>query len=155
MPKNDNAHSLRLLDSLRKNCGDDVAEEFAQSYPLSKSANIEKKFKWAEAVCSYLEGNFSKEEILKICMECRCNDGKSIADKLLKYLKRTDSIEKFVEAFNCNETFAQLEYINDKNIFLLSGMLLCVCQKDTGSIAGNVVFVYIGKCEGNISESIW
>lgn len=59
MPKNDNAHSLRLLDSLRKNCGDDVAEEFAQSYPLSKSANIEKKFKWAEAVC----GNFSKEDI--------------------------------------------------------------------------------------------
>lgn len=129
MPKNDNAHSLRLLDSLRKNCGDDVAEEFAQSYPLSKSANIEKKFRWAEAVCSYLEGNFSKEEILKIRMECRCNDGKSIADKLLKYLKKTDSIQEFVEAFNRNETFAQLEYINDKKIYFCYPECYCACVK--------------------------
>lgn len=64
MPKNDNAQSIRLVDSLRKNCSDAVAEELAQRYPLSKSADFEKKFKWAEGVCSYLDSNFSEDEIL-------------------------------------------------------------------------------------------
>jgi len=129
MPKNDNAQSIRLVDSLRKNCGDVAAEELAQRYPLSKSADFEKKFKWAEGVCSYLDSNFSEDEILKIRSECRCNDGKSIADKLLKYLKGSGSIEEFVDNFNRSETFAQLVYINDKKIYFCYPECYCPCVK--------------------------
>ncbi len=93
MAKNDNAHSIRFIDSLRKNIGNDVAEEFAEKYPLSKSANIEKKYEWAKNVCEYLDGHFDAETVMTLRKECRCNDGKSIANKIIKYLNKADSIE--------------------------------------------------------------
>lgn len=34
MPKNDNAHSLRMVDSLKKNISSDAAEQFVAEYPL-------------------------------------------------------------------------------------------------------------------------
>lgn len=58
MAKNDNAHSVRLGDSLERNVGQDTAREFREKYPLSKSANIDKKFKWAKTICEYMEGHF-------------------------------------------------------------------------------------------------
>lgn len=44
MPQNDNAHSIRMVSSLEKNAGKDAAREVEEKYPLSMSANIEKKF---------------------------------------------------------------------------------------------------------------
>lgn len=93
MAKNDNAHSLRMINSLRKNIGDDVADEFEETYPLSKAANIEKKYEWAKKVCQHLEEHFDTETIMAIRKECRCNDGKSIANKILKYKNQADSTE--------------------------------------------------------------
>lgn len=40
MSKNDNAHSIRMIESLRK-VDDSRANDFNDKYPLSKSANIE------------------------------------------------------------------------------------------------------------------
>lgn len=42
MVKNDNAHSVRLVESLERHVGYDTAREFEVNYPLSKSADIEK-----------------------------------------------------------------------------------------------------------------
>ena len=56
MTKNDNAHSLRMVESLKRNIGEAEACEFEKKYPLSKSADIEKKFEWAKATCSYGSG---------------------------------------------------------------------------------------------------
>ena len=42
MAKNDNAHSVRLVDSLERHIGYDTAREFEVNYPLSKSADIKK-----------------------------------------------------------------------------------------------------------------
>ncbi|MDD6035457.1 MAG: DUF6144 family protein [Lachnospiraceae bacterium] len=108
MVKNDNAHSVRLVESLRKNVGYQEADEFEAKYPLSKSAGIEKKYEWAKDACNYLEEHFDTETIIKLRKECRCNDGKSIANKILKYLNKANSIEQFVNTFNENETFAFL-----------------------------------------------
>ena len=58
MAKNDNAHAVRLGSSLVQTVGPEKAREFAETYPLSKSASIEKKFDWAHNVCDYLEKNF-------------------------------------------------------------------------------------------------
>lgn len=44
MPQNDNAHSIRMVSSLEKNAGKDATREVEEKYPLSVSANIEKKF---------------------------------------------------------------------------------------------------------------
>lgn len=116
MAKNDNAHSVRLVESLERNVGYDIAKEFAEKYPLSKSANIEKKYQWAKTICNYLNEHFDTNTITTIRKECRCHDGKSIASKFLKYLNKVDSIKEFVYLFNQNETFAELEYISDNKI---------------------------------------
>lgn len=68
----------------------------------------------AKNTCSYLEEHFDTDTIIRIRKVCRCNDGKSIASKLLKYLNRANSIEEFVNTFNQNETFAFMEYVSDK-----------------------------------------
>ena len=92
MAKNDNAHAVRLVDSLERHVGYDAARKLEINYPLSKSADIEKKYKWAKDICHYLEEHFDTDTIISIRKECRCNDGKSIASKLLKYLHKADSI---------------------------------------------------------------
>lgn len=129
MAKNDNAQSVRLVESLKRNVGCDTAKEFEGKYPLSKSAGIEKKFEWAKSACDFLEENFDADTILKIRKECRCNDGKSIANKILKYMNKTDSIEAFVNLFNQNETFASFEYISDNKILFCYPECYCACVK--------------------------
>lgn len=37
MAKNDNAHSVRLVNSVERNAGHDAAGEFEGKYPLSKN----------------------------------------------------------------------------------------------------------------------
>ena len=69
MPKNDNAHSLRLAESLRNNHCPALAEQLENQYPLSKSATIEKKFEWARQASALLEANLAEEEIIKVRKE--------------------------------------------------------------------------------------
>lgn len=153
MAKNDNAHSVRLVNSLKRNAGYDIAQEFEQKYPLSKSANIEKKFEWAKAACSYLEEHFDKDTMIQIRKDCRCNDGKSIADKLLKYLNRADSIEGFVSLFNQNETFAFLEYISENKILYCYPECYCSCVKRVSQeLSGTWCYCTLGNAEKIFSE---
>lgn len=153
MAKNDNAHAIRLAESLVKNAGYETAKEFEEKYPLSKSAAIEKKFEWAKNVCSYLEQNFDKDTIIKIRKECRCNDGKSIANKLLKYLNKADSIEGFVNAFNQNETFAFLEYVNDNKILFCYPECYCACVKRVPrGLSETWCYCTLGNAEGIFRE---
>lgn len=129
MAKNDNAHAIRMIDSLRQTVGEDAAYAFGEAYSLSKSANIEKKFEWASDVCKYLEANYDEATIEKIRKECRCNDGKSIANKILKYLNKAESIETFVDDFNSHETFAFLEYKTENKIVFCYPECYCACVK--------------------------
>lgn len=66
MAKNDNAHSVRLVDSLERHIGYDTAREFEVNYPLSKSADIKKKYLWANTICNYLEEHFNTDTIICI-----------------------------------------------------------------------------------------
>ena len=153
MAKNDNAHAVRLADSLRKYAGDDAAEEFGGSYPLSKSASIEKKYEWARSACSYLEGHFETDAIIAIRKECRCNDGKSIANKLLKYLNQADSIEEFVNLFNAGEAFAALEYIDDHAVLFCYPQCYCACVKRVPKeLSKTWCYCTLGNAEGIFRE---
>lgn len=129
MANNDNMHLVRLTNSIKKYMGETEAIEFAERHPLSKSANIEKKFKWAKNTCEYLEKNFEEDKVIKIRKECRCNDGKSIAKKILKYLNKANSIEEFINTFNSKESFAQLEYVTDNKIVFCYPECYCSCVK--------------------------
>lgn len=153
MARNDNAHSTRLINSLNKNVGDSAAKEFDEKYPLSKSANIKKKYEWAKITCSYLEEHFDIDTIIKIRKECRCNDGKSIANKLLKYLNKADSIREFVSLFNNSETFAFLEYITDNKILFCYPQCYCACVKRVPQeVSKTWCYCTLGNAEGIFSE---
>lgn len=149
MEKNDNAHSIRMIESLRKNVGTKVAEEFEETYILSKSANIDKKYEWAKKVCSYLEENYDMSTIINIRKECRCNDGKSIANKLLKHLNKATDIEEFVRLFNQSETFAYLEYISDHKILFCYPQCYCACVKRVPQkLSKSWCYCTLGNAEG-------
>lgn len=153
MAKNDNAHSVRLADSLERNVGHETARKFDEKYPLSKSANIEKKYQWAKTICTYLEENFDTDAIIRIRKECRCNDGKSIAGKLLKYLNKADSIKEFVGLFNQNETFAFLEYISENKILFCYPECYCACVKRVPQkLSETWCYCTLGNAEGIFSK---
>lgn len=153
MMKNDNAHSVRLTESLRKNISNDIANDFEEKYPLSKSANIEKKFEWAVSACHYLEENLEPDEIINVRKECRCNDGKSIANKLLKYLNSSTSTLEFVNEFNNNETFAKLDYICDNKILFCYPECYCACVKRIpDELSKTWCYCTLGNAEGIFKE---
>ena len=74
MAKNDNTYALRFYNSLAQLDGE-AASRFAQEHPLSKSANYEKKFRWAKEQCRFLEENFSPEDIEAVRARCHCEAG--------------------------------------------------------------------------------
>lgn len=129
MAKNDNAHAVRLAESMTKYTGQSLAAEVAEKFPLSKSADIEKKHVWAENICGYLEENLGEEKVLQIRKECKCGDGRSTADKLIKYLNQAGSIEGMVALFNQRENFASLEYISDNKVLFCYPQCYCGCVK--------------------------
>lgn len=153
MAKNDNAHSIRLAQSLERNAGYDIANQFVEKHPLSKSANIEKKYQWAKTICNHLEEHFDTDAIIKIRKECRCNDGKSIARKFLKYLNKADSVKEFVYSFNQNETFASLEYISDNKLLFCYPECYCACVKRVPQeLSKTWCYCTLGNAEGIFSE---
>lgn len=149
MAKNDNAHSIRMVESLRKNVGTKAAEEFEETYILSKSANIDKKYEWAKKVCGYLEENYDTATIISIRKECRCNDGKSISNKLLKYLNKATDIEEFVRLFNQEESFAFMEYISEHKILFCYPQCYCACVKRVPQkLSKSWCYCTLGNAEG-------
>jgi len=153
MQKNDNAQSVRLVDSLAGNVGNDAAKEFEETYPLSKSADFKKKYEWAKLTCGYLEEHFDTDTIVKIRKECRCNDGKSIAGKLLKYLNKAHDIKEFVEKFNQNETFAFIEYVSDNRILFCYPECYCACVKRVPlELSKTWCYCTLGNAEGIFSR---
>lgn len=153
MAKNDNAHSIRLAQGLERNAGYDIANEFIEKHPLSKSANSEKKYQWAKTICNHLEEHFDTDTIIEIRKECRCNDGKSIARKFLKHLNKADSVKQFVCLFNQNETFASLEYISNNKILFCYPECYCACVKRVPQeLSKTWCYCTLGNAEGIFSE---
>ena len=72
MAKTDNPHSLRLYSSIQKHSDEETATRIANKISLSKSADIDKKFIWAESICTDLEKEFSENMIKLIRMDCAC-----------------------------------------------------------------------------------
>lgn len=129
MPKNDNAHSIRMVESIKTVIGNNEANEFEENYPLSKSANVNQKYEWAKETCEFLEKKYDRDTNMSIREKCICNDGKSTAFKMLKYLNQTISISEFVDIFNANENFASLEYIDNNKIMFCYPECYCGCVK--------------------------
>jgi hypothetical protein len=128
MPAMDNPHAIRLYDSLCANADKSLAEEFAHKFPLSKSADFERKFKWASDVCEYLERNFDDDAICNIREACNCDNGASKAIKMKAYLRNSTGLTDFAERFNSKETYARLETQGESLLFIYP-VCYCSCVK--------------------------
>jgi hypothetical protein len=142
-----------MVDSKNRNIGNEMAKQFEESYPLSKSADVKKKYDWALDTCNYLEERFDLNTIINLRKECRCNDGKSIAKKILKYLNGASSIEQFVELFNANETFASFEYISENKMLFCYPECYCACVKRAQQYLPKTwCYCTLGNAEGIFKE---
>lgn len=124
MPKNDNAHLMRMYNSLCENADQQSADKFAEKFPLSKSAPIERKFKWSEDACAFLEENFDEKTICKIRSACYCDEGITKAEKMKHILARSSSFAEFANKYNEVETAASIE-TDGKNLFFIFPTCYC------------------------------
>lgn len=148
MAKNDHAHALRLWESIRVHAGADEADALATMYPLSKSAGVEKKMAWAQQVCAYLDDRFDENDVISIRKDCKCNDGKSIAAKIQRYLSSAGSIRQMVEDFNAGETFAQMVYLSDRKLLFCYPQCYCACIKRAeGSVPQSWCYCTLGNAQ--------
>lgn len=153
MPVNDNAHALRLVESLKGIDCEQAAREVAERFPLPKSADVEKKFEWAANICHYLEEQYDLERIAAVRKKCRCNDGKSIAKKLLKYLKQAGDLKAFVRLFNESESFASLEYVSEHMLRFCYPQCYCACVKRVPrELSKTWCYCTLGNAEGIFQE---
>lgn len=127
MAKNDNAHALRFYESLAK-LDEEAAIEFAEKHPLSKSADIKKKFDWARAQCGFLEERFSPEDIEAVRSRCHCEAGAAMAARMRGYLAKAGDMAEFARMFNEKERSVILEAVEDGLLFIYPECY-CACVK--------------------------
>ena len=128
MPKTDNPHAVRLFNSLIKHADETTAERIANKIPLSKSADFEKKFKWAKSVCADLEEAFNDAEIRKIRMACSCATEMGKFNSLKKLWQSSADIADFAErAGGLNHGFTLLW--ESQSLYLIYPQCYCSCVK--------------------------
>lgn len=126
MPKNDNPHALRLTAAIRGQLGDDAAAAFAEQHPLSKSADADRKFCWAQDVCTALSEGIPQEAAFAIRRACRCGDGKMMAKEISSCISKAGNLPDGCQLFSQKNKYAFLEYVGEHE--LLFGYHACVCS---------------------------
>lgn len=128
MPKNDNPHAVRLYQSVLHHVGGETADRIADQMPLSKSADFQKKFGWAEAVCAELEKEFDDDTVRKIRMDCACGPETDKLDKLKKAYQSAADLNDFSEKANQLHLGFTIRY-EDGELFLIYPRCYCSCVK--------------------------
>ncbi|MBQ8556679.1 MAG: hypothetical protein IJ438_12535 [Clostridia bacterium] len=131
MPKNDNAHSLRLIAALRAIAGDAAAADFAARYPLSKSADVPHKFCWAKETCSALAASFGPDTAARIRRHCRCGNGRTMAQEIAACICKAGSLPAACELFTQKNRYAFLEYVGQRELIFGYHGCVCSCVKRT------------------------
>lgn len=126
MPKNDNPHALRLIASLRVLAGEEAATSFAANHPLSKSADIERKFCWVQDICAALTEAHSQEKAAVIRRACRCGDGSTMAKEINTCIRQAGNLTEGCALFSQKNKYAFLEYVDEHT--LIFGYHACVCS---------------------------
>lgn len=151
MPKNDNPHALRLIEALRSSCSEEAAQSFVNDYPLSKGADVEKKYRWACDICAVLERQHSHEEAADIRRACRCGDGKTMAQEIIGCISKSGSLAAGCTAFSRKNKYAFLECINEHEMIFGYHACVCSCIKRA---EGNVPLLWC-ECSVGYAETMF
>lgn len=128
MPKTDNPHATRLYDSILKRFDEKTAEKIAHKIPISKSAGIDKKFAWAESICSDLEKEFDEDTVKRIRMDCACGPEMGKINNLKKVYQSSADLDDFAAKSNkLNQGF--IIQHEDNALFLVYPQCYCSCVK--------------------------
>jgi len=126
MPKNDNPHSLRLIEAIRSLHGSESADAFATSHALSKSADIDKKYRWACEICASLPSHFDADEATQVRRACKCGDGVTMAREISACIGKGEGLADGCKLFSEHNKYAFLEYVNEYEVIF--GYHACVCS---------------------------
>jgi len=128
MSKTDNPHAMRLYDSLVKHTDEQTAQKIANKIPLSKSADINKKFAWAESICADLQNEFDDDTIKKVRMDCACGPEMGKINKIKKLYQASGDANEFVSKMNGLHQGFTLE-VADNALLLIYPACYCSCVK--------------------------
>jgi predicted hydrocarbon binding protein len=128
MPKNDNPHSIRLYDSIANHSDKKTAEKITHKLPLSKAADIDIKFVWAESICADLENEFDEITVKNIRMDCACGPEMGKVKKLKEIFSKSIDIDDFVAKSNKLDQGFMIEH-KSKALFLIYPQCYCSCVK--------------------------
>lgn len=128
MPKNDNPHAVRLMNSLIAAGKKEAAATFAEAHPLSKSADFQKKFEWANNLCTFLDAQFDDALVKEIRMNCACGTEMGKATKLKAIYEKANDPAEFVEKANKLELGFMLAYESEA-FYLIYPTCYCSCLK--------------------------
>jgi hypothetical protein len=93
-------HGIKMESAIRAAEGEAAAAEFARALPLSRSADTENKFEWAQAMCRYLEGAYPAERVANLRMAACCQPNGRYLEKARAMYVSASSLEEFCEAYN-------------------------------------------------------
>lgn len=129
MAQSTNAQAIRLCDSIEKNVGKADAEDFATKFPLSKFANFQRKFIWANDICKYLEDKYSPQEIKKIRIDCSCNPSKKEMENTRWLYTEATDLDEFVENYNREYAGQHSIWYEGGELFFSYPACYCSCVK--------------------------
>lgn len=151
MPKNDHAHALRLQKALENAGHAELAGAIAKIIPLSKSADVVKKYTWACSTCEQLASALPLEEAAQIRRTCRCNDGTSMANEISSCIRKTATMQAACLLFSKQNRYAFLEYVNDHELLFGYHACVCSCVKRAD---GNVPILWC-ECSAGYAEAMF
>ena len=131
MPKNDNPQTLRFLASMEEHGEREAGIRFSEENPLSKSANADKKVKWAKELCAFLNDHYDDETIKAIRMDCACGPKYGYGGSKLKAVyDRNRDPKTFVDQANALDLGFSLEY-DGTAYYLIYPQCYCSCVSRT------------------------
>ena len=126
MSKNDNPHAIRLYESVLKHSNRTAADKIANQYPLSKAADIDKEFTWAESICADLENEFDDEMVKTIRMDCVCGPDMGNLSNFKNMYQSSTDLEEFVSNINNQNQGFTIEY-DDNALYYIYPECYCPC----------------------------
>jgi hypothetical protein len=80
--------------------GQEAGAQFAEAYPLSRSAKPRRRAEWAGSLCAFLDGHFDRETVKAIRMDCACGPSRAWAGKIRAIYEQAGEPRAFVEKIN-------------------------------------------------------
>lgn len=124
-----NTHALRLHTAIANVVTPAEAERFIETHPLSASADVSKKARWACEICESLGKHFCADTAAAIRRECRCGDGRTMAQEIAACISKGGNLSQGCTLFSQKNKYAFLEYVSESEVIFVYHSCVCSCIK--------------------------